>query len=49
MQSMPITINFEFESRSGDTTLCDKVHQLLVTGWWFSQETQATYLDLSFH
>jgi hypothetical protein len=22
-----------------DTTLCDKVHQLLATGWWFSTGT----------
>jgi hypothetical protein len=33
----------EFEPRSWwgvlDTTLCDKVHQWLATGWWFSLGT----------
>ena len=35
---MPITTKFEPRSWGGvlDTTLCDKVYQSVVTGWWFS-------------
>jgi hypothetical protein len=32
----------EFESHSGDTTLCYKVCQWLATGRWFSQSTQVS-------
>jgi len=32
----------EFESHSGDTTLCNKVCQWLTTGQWFSPGTQVS-------
>ena len=39
MQSVPITTMCEFESLSGDITLCDKASQWLTTGQWFSPGT----------
>jgi len=41
VQSMPITTEFKPRSWRGvlDTTLCDKVRQLLATGQWFSLGT----------
>ena len=35
----------EFESHSGDTTLCDKVCQWLATGQWFSSGTPVSFAN----
>jgi len=32
-----------------DTTLCDKVHQWLVAGWWFSFGTPVSYTNKTDH
>ena len=49
MQSVPITTKTEFEPHSWqgvlDTTLCDKVCQLLATGRWFSPVSSTNKID----
>jgi hypothetical protein len=32
-----------------DTTLCDKVRQFLVTGWWFSPGTSVSSINKTDH
>jgi hypothetical protein len=49
MQSVPITTNCEFETRSWggvlDAALCYKVCQCLATGWWFSPVSSTNKTD----
>ena len=44
MQSVPITTNVvrSNTTQTGYNNICDKVHQWLATGWWFSLGTLAS-------